>query len=1789
MKKRIGSIFLTLCLLISMFSSINVHAEENIKNVNVNIAVVGMYNEILFKPQQISVNYEGENPTAEDALKATGLTAQIKDNGWIESIENQANGTDDGYYNSQSGWMYKVNFTVPNKLAKEQGIKDEDYVFFYYAKSQSDLLPSYDSTQNDFVNVTVKSTQNDNSFNEQVTVLKNNSVNAAIMEALKKHGSDFDRSSLSSGMLMTGDGHLWSYILNDDKGTYDEQELQLKDGDIITVLKDDGEGIKEDEENSTTTADTEKPVIAAEGLTDGQNVSEAELTFKVTVSDNADKTIVPTVKLNSEVITGTDGTYKVTLIDGDNTITIEAVDAAGNKADATYKIEYTAAPKVSYKTQLDKSLAYILKTVDNPQLGTSGGEWSVLSLARANYTVPGDYYSKYYDNVAQVVKEKSGVLHAKKYTEYSRVILGLTSIGKGVTDVGGYNLLEKLADYDKVIWQGINGPIFALIALDSKNYEIPIVEGISTQTTREKLIENILSKEINKGTENAGGWALGGSAADPDITAMAIQSLTPYYNTNSDVKAAVDRGINILSKLQLTSGGYKSWGSENSESTSQVIVALSELGIDPSKDTRFVKNGNSLIDALLTFGVADGGFKHISSETEPNGMATDQGTYALVAYDRFVNGKNSLYNMTDAQGTDTEKPAITVEGLTNGQTVSEPVLIFKATVSDNVDKAIVPTVKLNGNVITATDGTYKVTLIDGENTITVEVTDAAGNKADVTYKIIYKSVPLEITLPDEDNPEIKIPQDSSEAKDCKISIKASDSNKEIKIEIPKEKNSKVILGLPANTELPKIDAVKDNITVQIPKGAKITSGDTSSIELITARDKSSENVVNKLISVIPQDKKLDAIEQYFSMGTSSKIVFSNYVTLTFKNMKGKDAAYIQNGTLYAIQKYSNDLEGQNSGKNEYAYESGNDLIVKTKHFTEFIAYTTSNKDNGGNVTPSKSYVTLSVDKQTINKGYVINPTSVELQPGDTAWTVLKRELDKRGLNCSYEFTEKYGSIYVQSIDGDGEFDHGSGSGWMYNVNGWYPNYGSSKYVLKNGDVLQWRYTTNLGADLGEDLSKWQDPSNPNPSNSGTTNPSNSSTTNPSTGEQTGKTAVIDVPKDITKDYEVNINDDLKKSDDIIINVPDVKSKVYLNIDKIKDNTPKLTAAKNNISVTIDKGTKIQSQDNKIELITSMDNTDTKVLEIIAKGIDKDYEFNKIDSAFVIGSRDKSILFSQPVTLVFKNCKGKAAGFIEGDKFIPIKIYESNEKGKAAVKSDEKFSYAYVDENNLIVKTNHFTTYVTYEQTKIYYKDQSTISKDIKKQVIDATEKEFISPRNGRFDGKVYIARADFAKMLVGIFGIDTKTAKQLEYSDMKPGSRYYSYYPYYTYINAVCNAGLMQCVNNNFRPNMGITREEAAAAIAKGLAIKNVTVNAKISDLKNVSKYYKTDVETLCTLGLIPLENNQFKPKSYVTREFAVVFCMRAYEYKNGKIFAKADVKKYIDETAALMQKNTPNPVVASVGGEWTVLSLARSGVLVPESFYSKYLTNLENTLKEKKGKLHNVKYTEYDRVILALTSMGKKVDDVASYNLLIPLADFNTLIKQGLNGPIWALIALDTCNFKIPEDKSVALQTTREKLIDYILERELPGGGWSLTSKAPADTDITAMTLTALSRYQGNTKVKAATDRALAFLSRTQEKDGKYKSTWGDETSSESLAQVIVALTSLNIDPLTDSRFIKNGNDTIKALLTFYVKDGGFKHVLSGSLDAMATDQGMYALIAYSRFANGQGKLFDMTDAEKK
>ena len=268
------------------------------------------------------------------------------------------------------------------------------------------------------------------------------------------------------------------------------------------------------------------------------------------------------------------------------------------------------------------------------QQAVYGNEWGMITLEKFDLLT--DEMS---DNYRMSVKEYLDTIGTAKIsntrsTAVSGVVLAVSGMEKNIYDFCGYNLLEPLADMDYVTNQGINGAIYALMAFDmNAEYYIPkAAEGVN-QTTREKLIDEIL-----KAQGEDGGWTFDiGNKSDADMTGMALQALAPYKDSEK-VKPAIEKALTFLSESQKDNGGYVSYGAEDSESCSQVMAGLTMLDIDIFNDERFIRNGNTVYDALMRYYREDGTFAH-AENGEGNALSTSQTYYAVSVIYEHGKGK----------------------------------------------------------------------------------------------------------------------------------------------------------------------------------------------------------------------------------------------------------------------------------------------------------------------------------------------------------------------------------------------------------------------------------------------------------------------------------------------------------------------------------------------------------------------------------------------------------------------------------------------------------------------------------------------------------------------------------------------------------------------------------------------------------------------------------------------------------------------------------------------------------------------------------------------------------------------------------------------------------------------------------------------------------------------------------------------------------------------------------------------------------------------------------------------
>ena len=241
--------------------------------------------------------------------------------------------------------------------------------------------------------------------------------------------------------------------------------------------------------------------------------------------------------------------------------------------------------------------------------------------------------------------------------------------------------------------------------------------------------------------------------------------------------------------------------------------------------------------------------------------------------------------------------------------------------------------------------------------------------------------------------------------------------------------------------------------------------------------------------------------------------------------------------------------------------------------------------------------------------------------------------------------------------------------------------------------------------------------------------------------------------------------------------------------------------------------------------------------------------------------------------------------------------------------------------------------------------------------------------------------------------------------------------------------------------------------------------------------------------------------------------------------------------------------------GEWLILGMARSEY---KREFEKYYQDICKTLKEKNGEIDR-KYTTYSRIVIALNAMGKSPYNVANYNLMAKLSDFNKVTSQGLNGTIYAIIATKSGGYENPEC---------ENYLKLLLSRQNKDGSFSLTGDG--DIDVTASAIQALSFYSERENVSKSIQRALAWL---KGKDSRFV---------ESYAQMLVAYTS--VPTLVEKAEIER----VYGKILKFKAGNGFKHVLEGEINSMASEQGMYAIVAYERYKNGQTPLYFMKDLKE-
>ena len=298
---------------------------------------------------------------------------------------------------------------------------------------------------------------------------------------------------------------------------------------------------------------------------------------------------------------------------------------------------------IRYVGQKNGSSGGLLNGGLSGKAGTPEGDWYAIALSRYGAADGCDRYLEELRRYTESSYQNENGFSAVKATEWHRIIMAVLSCGGDPYsfEAGKSGTLNLVSDgiYNRdnkasLGKQGITGWIWGLIALDSMHYQIPENSFYS----RQDIINEILSRQLDDG-----GFALAGNMCDIDITASVVTALAPYYDSDEIVRRSVDTALDAISSRQCEQGDFQSGGISNAESTAQVIIALTSMNIDIFSDGRFIKNGYTVFDGLMSYRCENGGFAH-KSGSDANDLSSAQSLMALVALFRYNNSQTRFYD-----------------------------------------------------------------------------------------------------------------------------------------------------------------------------------------------------------------------------------------------------------------------------------------------------------------------------------------------------------------------------------------------------------------------------------------------------------------------------------------------------------------------------------------------------------------------------------------------------------------------------------------------------------------------------------------------------------------------------------------------------------------------------------------------------------------------------------------------------------------------------------------------------------------------------------------------------------------------------------------------------------------------------------------------------------------------------------------------------------------------------------------------------------------------------------------
>lgn len=692
-----------------------------------------------------------------------------------------------------------------------------------------------------------------------------------------------------------------------------------------------------------------------------------------------------------------------------------------------------------------------------------GNEWNLITLATLGKKMSNSDIDIYINNAYSDIES-----NLSSPTTTARIILALTANGKDAKDVKGLNLIDSLMNNENIDKGTSNNSIFALIALDSNNYDVPR----DSVWNREKLIDKILSFQ-----NEDGGFALfDNGKTNIDITGMALQSLAKYKD-ETKVRNAIDKSLIFLSSKQESNGGY----GNNSPTTAQVLIALSSLGIDASKDDRFIKNSKNLLD-FLDKTKSEGGYSIEADGSESNSFSNYQIPQAFTSFLDNLE-KNKRYFDFTKLNTDIDD---------NGSDIDEDNEVDFSDIYDFIDKLEqmqnIELPREKEQVLKARKDYDRY----HKNAPEEYIEDLEGGVywlriLEVKLSVIEHRNSLDLADNEEANTEINnlktdikilLENDELSTRDLTDKIGKLEEKYIVKLDEIKEKNGYDENEFDFSEIMDLIDLADSVLNPSLPEDMEQIKEIRKKYDELVKKTPTEyiEDLENALVPLITAESKLSIYEQIKTLNLSS-------------NLKEKaDDIYIRYGVevskiLDEDLSKADTIEKIIDKRNEYK-----DMVKNLKYANSVdIA-----KKVLGNIY-------ISVEKFSIGQGSIIHPTKIELLEGENTSHLVTRIFNKNGFqirnagdvdNDFYlsAIKDENGSLIASfpehilksmreegiNVSNErennwlGEFDYTNMSGWVFSVNNIHSPVGMSNARLKDGDVIRLAFTVvGYGKDVWE--------------------------------------------------------------------------------------------------------------------------------------------------------------------------------------------------------------------------------------------------------------------------------------------------------------------------------------------------------------------------------------------------------------------------------------------------------------------------------------------------------------------------------------------------------------------------------------------------------------------------------------------------------------------------------------------------------------------------------------------------